>query len=295
VDFGLIGAGLVVVFLGTVGWSLWRCWPFLSRGGGISDNSNSTRLATVAGGGIGLLALAIHGVVEFNLAIPANALVAATLLGVVVLHIRFATEGFWLSLGLVGRGVTLLLATSAVALLGWQGTRKTAEAWHLERAADQPGENAEKELSLRRATMAEPNNPDTWLQLGENLRYRSFDGGDDFEALALAGIEAFQRVVVLNPFDPYGYARQAMCLGWIGRHEDATTLMLEASERDPNGKHVMAVRGWQQFQAGNLQEAAIWLGKSLNTPHKKDPLAELFGPIVARELARQRAAQKPGP
>jgi hypothetical protein len=84
-----------------------------------------------------------------------------------------------------------------------------------------------------------------------------------------------------------------MCLGWLGRHDEATPLVLKASELDPNGKHVMAVRGWQQFQAGNLQEAALWLGKSLNTPHKKDPLAELFGPIVARELARERAAQKP--
>lgn len=293
VDYGWIGAGLVVVFLGTVGWSIWRCWPFLSRGGGISDNSNSTRLATVAGGGIGLLALAIHGVVEFHLAIPANALVVATLLGVVVLHIRFATEGFWLSLGPVGRGAALLLATGSVIVLGWQGTGKAVEAWQLERAADQPGENAEKEIRLRRAAEAEPNNPETWLRLGENLRYRSFDGGDDFEALALAGIDAFRQVVVLNPYDPYGYARQAMCLAWIGRHDEATPLMVKASELDPSGKHVMAVRGWQQFQAGNLQEASVWISKAIRTPHKPDPLAQMMEPIVARELARQRAAQTP--
>ena len=293
VDFGLIGAGLVVVFLGAVGWGIWRSWPFLSRGGGISDNSNSTRLATVVGGAVGLLALAIHGVVEFNLSIPAIAASAAVVAALVVLHLRFATEGFWLSLGIPLRFVTGLAVAAAVGVLGWQATRRTAESLALGRADRQRGETAEKEVFLRRALAVEPANSATWLALGENLRYRSFDGGEDFETLALSAIEAFQKVVVLDPFDPYGYARQGMCLSWLGRHDEASPLMVKASELDPNGKHIRAARGWQQFQAGNVDEASVWITKAIRTPHKPDPLATMMEPIVARELARQRAAQKP--
>jgi O-antigen ligase len=290
VDWGIVGASLVALFLLALGWGIWRCWPFLSRGGGISDNSNSTRLAIVAGGGIGLLALAIHGIVEFNLSIPATALAAAAVAAVVVLHIRFATEGFWWSLGVVGRGVVLLFVLGATGILGWQSSRRSAESWFLGQASAQLSENPEKERLLRRALRVEPANPQTWLDLGEDLRYRSFEGAEDFETLALQSIEAFKRVTVLDPFDPYGFADQGMCLAWIGRHEEAAPLMAKATELDPNGKHVMAVRGWQQFQAGHLEQAAIWLGKALNTPHKPDPLAQLFGPIVARELARKNAA-----
>jgi O-antigen ligase len=293
VDWGLVGAGLVALFLVVIGFGIRRCWPFLTRGGGISDNSNSTRLAMVAGGGLGLFALLIHGVVEFNLSMPANALAAAVVAGVVVLHIRFATEGFWWSLGVAGRGSVILAVTVSAWVLGCQASRRSVETWYLHKAAVQPGENAEKEQALRRATEAEPANPQTWLDLGEDLRYRSFVGADDFEPLALAAIEAFKRVTVLDPFDPYGFARQAMCLSWIGRHDEATPLILKASELDPNGKHVMAVRGWQQFQAGNLDEAAVWLGKAIAPPHRPDPLAQMFGPIVARELARKNATAAP--
>ncbi len=293
VDLGIVGASLSALFLLALGWGIWRCWPFLSRGGGISDNSNSTRLAIVAGGGIGLLALAIHGAVEFNLSIPATALAAATVAAVVVLHIRFATEGFWWSLGLVGRSVVLLVVAGAVGVLGWQASRRTSESGSLGQAEAQPGEGPEKERLLRRALQVEPANPQTWLDLGEDLRYRSFEGAEDFEPLALSAIEAFKHATVLDPFDPYGFADQGMCLTWIGRHEEAEPLMVRATELDPNGKHVMAVRGWQQFQAGNLDQAAIWLGKALNTPHKPDPLAQLFGPIVGRELARRNALLPP--
>ena len=64
------------------------------------SSGKSNRLAFFLGASAGLLALALHSVVDFNLHIPANAILGVTLLALLSSNLRFATERFWLNLRL---------------------------------------------------------------------------------------------------------------------------------------------------------------------------------------------------
>ncbi|HXE41510.1 MAG TPA: O-antigen ligase family protein, partial [Candidatus Baltobacteraceae bacterium] len=58
----------------------------------------SNRFAFFVGGSAGLFALAAHSAGDFNLHIPANAILGAALLALLTSNLRFATENYWLNL-----------------------------------------------------------------------------------------------------------------------------------------------------------------------------------------------------
>ncbi|MCK7478323.1 MAG: O-antigen ligase family protein [Candidatus Moduliflexus flocculans] len=67
--------------------------------GSLSDlgGRSSNKFAFVFGASLGLLALLLHSVADFNMHIPANAILAVTWMALLSAHLRFATERYWVS------------------------------------------------------------------------------------------------------------------------------------------------------------------------------------------------------
>jgi hypothetical protein len=76
---------------------------------------------------MGLLAILVHSLFDFNMHIPANALIAVALMAILSSHLRFARSDLWLGLGLPGKLVASLVLLGCVALLGWHSSRRFAE------------------------------------------------------------------------------------------------------------------------------------------------------------------------
>ena len=96
----------------------------------IGGKASSTKFAFVVGASLALVAILVHSLVDYNMHIPANAIVAVTLLALLGSHLRFATSDYWVSLGIPSKLLASVLLLGCVILLGWHSSRRAAEnAW----------------------------------------------------------------------------------------------------------------------------------------------------------------------
>jgi hypothetical protein len=284
-DWGVVGSAAIGGFLVCLAVGVVRTWKYVQRAPSDLGTKRSDRAAYVLGMSTGLLALAFHSVVDFNLQIPANAMLAVALMASLTSHLRFATDRYWVSPRLSGRVAATLIGLAAVWFLGGQAPRRFREGLWLTRAAT--AQTAAAQASAFQAAFElEPHNPDTAARIGEVVRLQSWEGGPEWRRLAEAAMEWFALSTKLNPYDPYGYLRNGMCLDWLGRYPEASTWFEKASQVDPISYYVTVMRGWHELQQGNYLAAKEWLEKSLQIKWYDNQLANNYLAIVNERLAR---------
>ncbi len=275
-DWGVVGTTLLLLALGALAVGILKVWKHVRRGENEFGMSLSNKFAFVLGGTIALLALLIHATVDFNLQIPANAILTVTLAALLSSHWRFATERYWFSLRWPGRLIASAALVSAAAYLGQQEFRLGREWVWRERALRAPERSLERAALLEEATVVEPKNFTTAYQLGEIYRVEAFQGAGDYEAFVDQAIAAYQRSITNNPFDGDFYLGWGMCLDFTRHHAEAESVFLKAYELDPNGYFVAAHVGRHYVEAGAYAAARPWLERSLRL--------SLTNPIAASYL-----------
>lgn len=272
-DWGVIGAALVAVTLGLLTVGVIKVWPHVQKGDRAFASNASDKFAFVLGAVAGLIALLLHSVVDFNLQIPANAIVAATLMALLSSHWRFATDRFWYSARLPGKLVASLALLAAISYLGWQEVRLGREWFWLHRATQvEAGSLAQAEL-LEKAYAVEPDNGDNANAIGEIYRLQSFEGKDGYAEAATKAIAWYQRGITNNPHSSYNYLRWGMVLDFLGQHAEAETIFLKADELDPNGFYTAAHVGRHFVESGEYAAARPWLERSLLLLRKDNVVA----------------------
>lgn len=284
VDWGVVGAGIVALTLGTLFVGLLRTWKHVRKPEREFRSNHSNKFAFVIGAATGLLALAIHSVVEFNLQIPANAILAVSLMALLSSHLRFATERYWV--GLETRGKLLATCALLVALtwLSHHEVRLGREFARLQQARNIPFLSPAWFEAMESAAKAEPSNFETSYAIGEAYRLQSFEGGDDYGQFATNAMSWFARGMKTNPFDGYNYLRYGMCLDWLDRPEEAEPFFWKAEELDPNGYFTLAHVGWHYMQTGNYAAARPWFERSLRLQWQDNDLAAKNLEIVSMRL-----------
>jgi len=174
-DLGLVGSAMVALAVFLMFASAVRVWRYLGGSGGLFGRKHSgNRSALVAGAILAWLALLIHSLFDFNMQIPANALLAVTLLAWVTSYLRFASSAYWLRLGPLHRITLTLVLRGAVGFLGFLSQRNIVEARWLGVAGGEK-RNTDKRLeALQIATAIEPNNFETHQAIAESLRQNAF-------------------------------------------------------------------------------------------------------------------------
>ena len=82
-DWGVVGGIIVLAGMVVFGAGLRKTWKYVRPAENDFGRGMSNRFAFFLGASTGLLALAVHSVVDFNLHIPANAILGVTLAGIV--------------------------------------------------------------------------------------------------------------------------------------------------------------------------------------------------------------------
>jgi len=263
VDWGTVGLALVLLPIGVGVFGVVRSWTFVRRTGGEFRQKGGNRLALMLGPAMGLLAILIHSFFDFNMHIPANAMVAILLLAIVTAHWRFATERYWINAGWTGVIIGTLVLGAAGAYLAREALVRTREAVAL-RKADRaaPGSKANVNALLE-AFAADPRDYETAYYLGETFRLRSEGGGDGSEEAAREAISWFNRTTALDAWHVYCYVRCGMCYDWLEDYDDAERCFKKAVELDPNYYYTRAMMGWHEFQCERYKEALRWFEASL--------------------------------
>jgi len=279
------GLGLLVFWLR-------KTWPHVRREENDFGTGQSNRFAFFLGASCGLAALAVHSAMDFNLHIPANALVGVTLLALLASNARYATEKFWFRPGRPAK-LALSAALAAVTIdFGTQAWRLGGEAHWLTRAAALPNFSSERAAALEQAFACEPKNSETAYDIGECFRTQSLDGGENFAALGQTALDWYALANRLNPHDGYSYLRTGMCLDWLGRWREAEPAYRAAEARDPAGYFMLANIGWHYVQTGDYAAAQEWFIRSLALEGKDNDIARNYLSICNSKLA-DRASGRP--
>jgi tetratricopeptide (TPR) repeat protein len=208
---------------------------------------------------------------------------------------RFETERFWFRAGAVLKIVASILLLVGIGCLGATGWRSAQEAVALNRAnrIGQPPAKFTYALiaALEEAYRIEPKNPETAHAIGECYRLKSWDGGDDYVALAKKAMDWYQRAIKLNPYDQYSWQEYGMCLDWIktaetGTKESSDAYFKRAMELDPNGSFTVANVGWHYVQTGDLAAGRTWFERSrqLEPSRTANKMSFEYLPIIEKRL-----------
>jgi len=289
VDWGLAGAIIVLAAWVIFYVQAFRSWRFVQRSQNDLAAKRSNKSAFVLGGSVGLLAILVHSFFDFNMHVPANAILVITIMALVGAHYRFATERHWHTVRI---GLRIPVVSTLVLLFGylsWQSWRLSRESIALSRANATELTVEARLAHLKKAIGIEPKNYETAFAIGEELRWQSFEGEDGYEQLARQAIEWFQRAAALNPYTPRPLIRLGMCFDWIGDHKAAAPWFDKARAVDPNGYRTRAYVGWHYFQIKDYQQARHWFQQStaLLADAKLNPI-----PYSYMKLIEER--EKPG-
>jgi O-antigen ligase len=255
-------------------------------------SGQSNRFAFFFGAAAGLLALAVHSVVDFNLHIPANALIGVTLLALLSSNLRFATERYWLIARLPVKILLTVTLAGGVVYLSVQEWRRGHEAFWLAQAGRFPDFfSPQHTAALEKAFDAEPKNFETAYGIGEAYRVESFNGGDHYADLAETAMQWYVRARHLDRYDAYSYLHYGICLDWLDRHDQAGKYFSQAEALDPNGYYTIAIVGWHYVQIGDYAAAKPWFERSLRLGGRDNNIARSYLDLVEQKLV-DRASGK---
>jgi len=251
-----------------------------------------SRFAFFLGASTGLLALAVHSLVDFNLHIPANAVLGVVLLALLSGHLRFATPRYQLAAGRSLRGLITLVLVMGIAYLSCQEWRQGREQLWLARAEQLPDFSAARTGVLLQAFQAEPMDFETAYEIGEGYRQQSFKGGQNYRDLAGTAMHWYAQGMRLDPFDGYNYLRYGMCLDWLGQSAEAGPYFSRAEALDPNGYYTVANIGWHYVQVGDYAAARAWLARSLRLHWQDNVIGRSYLDICLQKLVENASGQR---
>jgi O-antigen ligase len=284
---GLIIAAGILIFMASLAWTLKALWPNKDDFG----RGMSNRFAFFAGASGALFALGAHSVVDFNLHIPANAMLGVSLLALLTGQLRFATARFRIDAGIPAKILALVGLGGGIFYFSSQGVRSFQENYWLARSADSDLPVLERAGLMEKAFAIEPNNFQTAYNIGEMYRIQSFQGVPDYELLAKTAIDWYSRAMKLNPYDGYNYLCTGMCLDWIGRADEAEPYYSRAEALDPKGYYTVAWIGWHYVQTGDYSAARVWLERSMRLEWDINDIAHSYWEIVRDKLTQNASGQ----
>ena len=292
-DWGTVGGIIVLAGMAAFAAGLWQTRKHVRRAENtLQGGGTSNRHAFFLGATAGLLAMAAHSFVDFNLHIPANAILGVTLLALLTGNLRFATEAYWRNLRTFMKILATLVLVAGISWLGWQEWRRANETFWAARAGNSRLLVLDRAALLEKAFAAEPDNPDTAYNIGEFYRIQSFTGDTDYELQAQKAMDWYARAMKLNPHDGYNYLRTGMCLDWLGRFSESGKFYATAESLDPNSYYTMANIGWHYVQTGDYPAAREWFERSLELEGGEDnQIATSYMEIVSQKMIQNASGK----
>ena len=284
-DWGIVGTVLVAVAWGLLYVGVFKTWWVVRRSDNTLGDQRSNKLALILGASVGLFAILIHSAADFNMHIPANAILAVTLMALLSGFQRFASDGYWVRARLGLKGLLTTVLTAGFAYFTWQTIRSADQALWLIRAQKAAPASPEKIAALEKAFSVEPRNSETAKAIGEAFRLQSWQDDDDYEKQALEAMKWFQRATELNRYDDSSVLRYGMCLDQLERHDEALGYFERAVKMDPNSYFNDAYMGWHYVRSGDYAAARPWFVRSRRLEWEDNPVADSYLKIVSEQMA----------
>lgn len=286
-DWGVVGLGIIILTVGLLMHGFIRTWAQVRRNHGDLNRRGSNREALLLGAMFGIFAMLLHSVVDFNMQIPANAMLLVTLMGIITSFRRYEPVSYSYRSGWLLKASLTVVLIGTGAFLVKAGLQRYEEQTWLRRAESLTDNPDEYLAALKKAHEADPTNFNTTYRIGELHRKRSWQGNSDYREEAQEAIKWFLRGMESNPHSPYNYVRYGMCLDWIGEHDKAKAFFEKALQVEPNNYFNHNYMGWHYMQVGDYDNARKWFLSSqelYSNYQNRNPMPDIYLGIINRRL-----------
>ena len=257
-EYGLLGLAGILALLGAhLGRGLKLFNWFIAERLNSLGRIRSDTLALNIGALSALATYLVHSVFDFNLHIPANALVVAVVFGILAnpgVQTPFPTDHHeW-------PNRCLRLALPALGIwLAWAGLPTLPGEFYAKQArAAVTAERFPEGVKLAQAGIArEKTNPYLYLYLGEALfgMSQSAPAGMATEVLLESGVDAYRKGLALFPQDRYLLLGIGWCLDGLHRFEEAEPFFKTLIAQEPDSFQIHAHYATHLHTAGKWDEA----------------------------------------
>ena len=276
-DYGVVGFGLVMFFIAAV--TLKFLQPLRA------ENRWQDR-AVIAAGFAAWAALVMHSVFDFNLHIPANALLFFALIGLAMGRIKRDDVSHWSTFSLAPLGRSIGWIVMALSLLfGLEAGRSAiSDVIYEQTFSHWPASDSIK--GAKEAVAWDPDNAQALLFLGDLYRYDASRQQDmaDRTAAGQKALEYYQKTLKANALDDTVHARMGMTFDVMERYSEAFFCYTDAVLAQPNNGQFWFWLGNHYWQRGMLVKAVEAYQRSEQCPHGSD----------GSEQAIQELEQLPG-
>lgn len=294
-DWGIVGAVLVSCAFVLLGIGIAKTWPAVRvTQRDIGEKKRSNKFAFVLGASIGLVAILLHSLVDFNMHVPANAIVAITLMALLSSHFRFATDRYWITARPWFKVTASLFLLAGAVYFAGQDWRLGAEYVWINRAEQASPYSPEQVALLTKAFAIEPKNPDTAYRIGKAYRIQSEEGGMRYEGQGLEGLtykdlasramQWFDRSSKLDPWNAYNFANYGWCLDQLGRQTESAPYFDKANGLDPNGYYTLAMIGIHYFEIDDPAASKPWFERSIRLQWDDNPISRTYLQMANQKL-----------
>lgn len=291
-EYGIMGALFFATFLGL---ALRKLWQGIGRFELLHNTfhhphvvlaaEEAWRRAAFIGITGSLTALFLHSVVDFNMHIPANALLFALLMGA---GHNLCDEGMMeREVGPAAGIVRRVLALCLLPVVLWQGfsvwktfggDRRLREAEAYKREMDWPSARA----AYRRALDADPESSEAWAQYASFVYQRALLDVPKKREYEREYLSVSEKALELNPLNKLLRIRRGEIFDRMGKFEDAELEYQDAVSFDPTNAYFLNRFGLHYKRWGKKAQARALFDKASRYPGGRataDINLRVLGPI----------------
>lgn len=262
-DYGLVGFLLALGFIVSVTRQLFR------HLGPLPDSDEAFLLASSL---CAWCALLIHSTFDFNLHIPANALILFAMTGIGLRRSAAQPGSFpgWLTKANFTRPLGVIIALIAVGLL--LATAYTARGyypWFIAQVRYNAHPVLEAFSAAQESVEADPYSPQALKYLGDLYRSAAAAEADLTlrTPIAQKAADAYARAVPLNKLDDELLALQGLSYDFAGRHAEANLIHQIVIKRQPYNGYFRLLLGLHYWRRNMLPEAQRAFQEGASCPH----------------------------
>ena len=238
----------------------------------------------------GLIAIALHSLIDFNMHIPANAIVAVVLLAFLTSSLRYGRKSYWVKQSLPVRLIVSLFILLFAGILFWNSLL-TLKSWSLSRRAAEPTLTVSEQAEL--LSDAQNLDKENWkiaLQRG-NLLLNDALSQEDPELLEWELSEAarsYRQGIENNHFEYRLFGGMAMVLTLQGQYDEAQACSEKMMKLRPNGSDTSAIHGWCALYRCDYELALNYLERAIHLKNEGNDFAKDWYEIAAKRLGAQK-------
>lgn len=183
------------------------------------------------------------------------------------------------------------------------GASETTDSTDLEMQAEAAFQDGQLEQAVeyyRQAAEANPENVNNYVQVARLLIYQAaVSPSYQSEELLAQALEAAETAILVDPFDPAGYAIKGKVYDWQGRPDQASSTILRALDIDKDyalahsylGEAYVDLNRWDQAEE-ELSQAVALDPNQVDIRRDYGYMYEMFGDYAAASIQYEAALQQ---